>query len=72
MRMADTNSIIRQIEGRGHAVFVHQMRTYIELHATPLSAEGELKLARCDGVDDEAVHRCAVELARMVGIDLKD
>jgi hypothetical protein len=65
--MAVTDSIIHQIEDLGYAVSTHRMPGYVEMHAVPLSGEGEVKLARCgDGDDDEACYRCAVELARMV------
>ena len=51
----------------------HRMRHYVEMHAVPLSGEGELKLARCgDGDDDEAVYRCACALAEMAGIEVMD
>jgi hypothetical protein len=71
--MAVSDSIIKQIEDLGYAVSVHVMPGYVELHAVPLSGEGEVKLARCgDGDDEQATYRCAVELARMEGIDLMD
>jgi hypothetical protein len=70
--MSLTESIIRQIEDLGYAVSTHRMPGYVEMHAVPMSGEGELKLARCgDGDDDDSCYRCAVELARMVGIGLE-
>jgi hypothetical protein len=44
------------------------MGAYVEMHAAPLSGDGEVTLARCgDGDDDDSCYRCAIELARMVG-----
>ena len=63
--MSVTKSIIRQIADLGYAVSTNRMPGYVEMHAVPLSGEGEVKLARCgDGDDDDPCCRCAVELAR--------
>lgn len=63
------DSIIQQIKDADYAVSVHIMPGYVEMHAVPMSGPSETKLARCgDGDDEQAVYRCAVELARTVGI----
>jgi hypothetical protein len=71
--MTKTEPVIHQIEIRGYAVNTHRMGAYVEMHAAPVSGEGEVKIARCgDGDDEDSCYRCAVELAGMVRIDLKD
>ena len=71
MERATANSIIRQIEGLGYAVSVHEMGAYVEMHAVRLRGEEIPHVARCEGGDEEALYLCAGALAKMVGIRLE-
>ena len=65
-------TILRAIERADFHVSVHRMIDYVERHAVPcVDPARMLHLARVDGGDGpERVHECAVELARMVDVDL--
>ena len=66
-----TEWVLRQIAQRGYAVVIHRLRNRVEIHATSVSGDGQINIARCDRDDYESATICANELARMVGIRIE-
>jgi hypothetical protein len=66
------HTILCRIEDLGYAVSVHAMPGYSELHAVRLRGEEVPHGARCEGVDDEALHQAACALAEMVGLRMEE
>src|SRR5688500_3055803 len=65
-----TDALIRQMERVGYAVSVHRLCDRVEMHALPLGDSYQRYLARvADGGAEKHAYRCAVELARMVGVN---
>jgi hypothetical protein len=64
-----TDELIRRVERGGYAVSVFPMGDYVEIHAVQLRLPCAQHIARvADGGGEDHLHRCARELARMVGI----
>lgn len=68
-----TAILLRRVESLGYAVSVFRINDTVEMHATPLSGEGDPQVARCnDGDGDGEAYRAACLLATAVGIELDD
>ena len=80
--------IVKRLQGLGYAVSTHRMtgginvltgapgkllpQRYVEMHAILISDPTQQHIARVDGHDTVSVDRCALELARMVQLNLDE